>query len=147
MSIRIIIPYIIHYHHSVSFNKAFRRLDYVLGLLSPETGNISVDGAQLTTYHLKTETESNLQNVMFYIKINRRAIFTIIITVLIYHCHRFIDLLLCYDTCPQQNSVHKQHGLSFKWAWHMTFVVISATDTSLQLAWTYCICVLLSTLI
>jgi hypothetical protein len=33
--------------------------------LRPETGTSSVDWAQLSMYHLKTETESSLRNAVF----------------------------------------------------------------------------------
>jgi hypothetical protein len=43
---------------------------FVLGLVPGDRAN-SVDWAQLSRFHLKTETESSLRNVVFYIKTGR----------------------------------------------------------------------------
>jgi hypothetical protein len=44
-------------------NTTFRRLDFVS--LSPEIGTSSMDWAQLSRFHLKTETVSILRNAVF----------------------------------------------------------------------------------
>jgi hypothetical protein len=56
-----------------------------------EVGTIatnSIDSAQLSRFHLKTETESSLRNVVFYIKTGWWIMSRNIIFSLIYHCHK-----------------------------------------------------------
>jgi hypothetical protein len=56
-------------------------------------GTNSIEWAQVSRFHLKTETESSLRNVVFYIKTGRWIMFKNIIVALIYHRQRLLDLV------------------------------------------------------
>jgi hypothetical protein len=58
-------------------------------------GNSSVDLAQLSRYHLQTETESSLRKVFFKIK-QHWVMSRTVIDILIYHRHKPTDTVTCW---------------------------------------------------
>jgi hypothetical protein len=79
--------------------------------VSPVRGTSSIDWAQLSRLHLKTETESSLRNAVFTIKTGQWIMSRNTVIVLINHRHRLSYLTERRSTtvtrfCPQDTELH-----------------------------------------